>query len=355
MEIGDYRFAHPLVLLLAALIPFGLWFVATRVRRGSLRFSSLAPFRRIRASARVRLRFLPGFLRTAALALLILALARPQKGSELAPERSRGIGILVVFDSSGSMLQEDFSLNGRNVSRIDAVKAVVHEFITGEGDLKGRPNDEIGILSFTGYPTPRAPLTLDHGAVLEVLQSVEAIDAEEMKRRRIPLDREDVSTAIGDALAKGSEFLRDVDVKSKIMVLLSDGKQTMGILSEEEGARIAESFGIKIYTVGIGRAGVTMQTVHDPFFGKRKRAVRSDLDEATLTKIAEITGGKYFNAADTEALRSVYAEIDELERSEITTTRFYRWDEKFQPLGLAALLLIVLEVMLSQTIFRRIP
>lgn len=355
MEVGDYRFAHPLFLLLVFLIPVGIWFVVARVKRGTLRFSSLVPFRNIRPSARVRLRFLVPFLRVAALLLLVVALARPQKGSELAPEKSRGIGILVVFDASGSMLQEDFQLRGRDVSRIAAVKAVVHEFIKGEGNLPGRPHDEVGVLSFTGYPVPRAPLTLDHGAVLEVLQTIEAVDGKKMQAQGIPVYPEDVKTAIGDALAKGAEFLRDVDVKSRIMVLLSDGSQNMGVLSEEEGATIAKSFGIKVYTIGIGRAGIVMQTVNDPLFGPRKVRKMSDLDEATLKRIAEITGGQYFNAADTQALREVYKEIDVLERSDITTTRFYRWDEKFQPLALGALLLVVLEVLLGQTLFRRLP
>ena len=355
MEVGDYRFAHPLFLLMALLVPFGIWFVISKVQRGTLRFSSLAPFRSIRPSARVRLRFLVPLLRISALLLLVVAMARPQKGSELAPEKSRGIGILVVFDASESMLEEDFKLRGRSVSRIDAVKAVVHDFIKGEGDLPGRPHDEVGILSFSGYPVPRAPLTLDHGAVLEVLDTVETVDREKLATMGLNPLQEDVQTAIGDAIAKGAEFLREVDVKSKVMILLSDGAQNAGVLSESEGATIAKSFGIKIYTIGIGRSGFYMQTVNDPIFGRRKVRKRSNLDEKTLMRIAKDTGGKYFNAANTEALREVYKETDELERSEITTTRFYRWDEKFQPLALAALLLVVLEVLLGQTLFRRLP
>ncbi len=357
MELGDYQLLHPQFLALLALIPIGLWLAARRVPRGTLRFSTTAPFHRVRPSLRLRLRVLVPFLRIAALTFLIVALSRPQKGTELTPERSRGIGILLVIDKSGSMTTPDFEIDGKQVARIDAVKKVATEFIRGGGGLPGRPDDEIGIVAFSGYPVPSAPLTLDHGAVLEVLDSIEALDprAAERDSRGRALYPDEYETAIGDAIALAADRLRDAAVKSKVMILLSDGEQTTGELSPLEGAKIAETFGIKVYTIGIGRSGVTLVTVNDPFFGPRKVRQRSDLDEATLERIAETTGGKYFNAATTGALTEVYAAIDRLERSEIETTRFYRWEERFLPLALAGLVCIVLEVILGQSIFRRIP
>ena len=357
MEFGEFRFLHPYFWLLLSLIPIGILMASKRVKRGTLLFSSIAPFQSIRPSFRLRLRFIVPFFRVLALCCIILALSRPQSGSELSPERSKGVGIMIVVDNSGSMRADDFSIDGKDVMRIDAVKKVVHEFIRGSDQLPGRPNDEIGLVSFSGYPVPRAPVTLDHGAVLEILETINVADPDKMEKdqyNRI-LFREEFETAIGDALALAADRLRNTDVKSKILILLSDGSQTMGELQPDDGAKIAQSFGIKVYTIGIGNQGYNMITVNDPFFGKRKVQRRSDLDETTLKRIAEQTGGKYFNAANTNALREVYSEIDQLEPSDIETTRFHRWDEQFFPLALGGLFFLVLEVLLAQTVFRRIP
>ncbi len=357
MEFGDYQFAQPFFALLAILIPIGLWIARRRVERGTLRFSTLAPFRRIRPSWRVRLCWLVPALRVLALLAMIAALMRPQKGTERSPEKSRGIGIMLAADNSGSMRQDDFEIDGRPAMRIDAVKKVARDFIKGGNGLPGRPNDEIGIVSFTGYPVPRAPFTLDHGAVLEVLDSIQASDSRKAEQDQYGnvLNIEEFRTALGDGLALAANRLKNAEVKSKVIILLTDGSQNYGVLSPEEGAKIAAAYGIKVYTIGIGKAGVVMVTVEDPFIGTRKVPRRSDLDEDTLRMIAAATGGKYYNAATTGALRQVYEEIDQLERSEIKTSGFHSWDERFQPLALAAALLIVLEVILSQTVFRRIP
>lgn len=355
MDLGSYRFLHPYFWLIALLLPIGIWIAWRRVPRGTLRFSSLAPFQSIRPSLRVRLRGVVPLLRLLAVCALITAMCRPQHGTQLTPERSRGIGIMLVVDNSGSMATDDFELNQRTVTRIEAVRKVAQEFVQGDDELPGRPDDEIGLVSFTGYPIPRAPLTLDHGAVLQVLKTIDVIDPDSLPRNDRRFAMEETSTATGDAIALAASRLRDAEVKSKVMILLSDGKQTYGVLKPEDGANIAETFGVKIYTIGIGQAGVVMRTENHPFFGQIKRRVRSDLDEASLTRVAEITGGKYFNAATTGALRDVYKEIDQLERTELETTRFYRWDEKFAPIALAGLICLVLEIFLAQTIFRRIP
>ncbi len=356
MEFGEYRLVHPLFLVLVLLVPLGLWYAKRRVRRGTVRFSSIVPFRSVRTTARVRFRFLVPLLRVLALVLLVVALARPQQGDELTPIQAEGIAIMIVMDASGSMRAEDFELDGRKAMRIDAVKSVIHDFVRGKGSLPGRPNDQIGLISFTGYPVPRAPLTLDHGAVLDVLKSVEAPDPKKVEKNRFgqALYPEDFQTGIGDALAKGAERLRDIEATSKVMILLSDGANNYGHLKPSEAATIAKSFDIKVYTIGIGQSGVIMEKVMS-LFGPMMRPRQSDLDEATLEAIAAATGGKYYNAASTDALKEVYEEIDALEKTEIISERFYRWDEKFQGWALAALGLLVAEVLLGQTLFRRLP
>lgn len=355
MEFGDYRLAHPLFLALVLILPLGVWY-ASRVRRGTVRFSSILPFRSLRTTARVRFRFLVPLLRVLAILLLVFAMARPQRGDELTPIKSEGIAIMIVMDASGSMRADDFELDGRKAMRIDAVKSVIEEFVQGKGDLSGRPNDQIGLISFTGYPVPRAPLTLDHGAVLDVLKSVEAPDPEKVERDRRgqPLYPEEFQTAIGDALAKGAERLRDVEAKSKVMILLSDGANNTGHLMPSQAATIAKGLGIKVYTIGIGQPGVIMEKVMT-IFGPTMRPRQSDLDEDTLKAIAATTGGKYYNAATTDALEQVYEDIDTLETTEIVSERFYRWDEEFQGWTLGALALLVIEVLLGQTLFRRLP
>ncbi len=357
LQFGDYRLAYPFFLFLIALIPIGMWLASSRVKRGTIRFSSLSPFRKLGSSFRTRLRFIVPLLRTCALILLIFALARPQHGTQLAPEESEGIGLLLVLDASPSMDKKDFSIEKKRVRRIDAVKEVAKEFIEGKGDLKGRPQDQIGIITFTGYPIPRAPLTLDHGAILEVVDTIDTPDTDNIerdRRTRRPLYPEEYSTAIGDALARGAQRLKEIELKSKVMILMSDGSNTDGILEPLEAAKIAKAYGVKVYTIGIGQSGTIMEE-RNTLFGKRMVPVRSDLDEDTLTAIADMTGGQYFNAASTDALRNVYQEIDQLERSEIVSMRYYRWEEQFQAFALIALGLIALEVLLGQTIFRRLP
>jgi Ca-activated chloride channel family protein len=361
--MSGFDFRDPALAALILAVPLLYLWSAWRRKRGSrdaaIRFSNLRPFRGLPATPRLKLRFLVPFLRGTALVLLALALMRPQKGSELAPERAEGISILMAVDASYSMNTDDFTIDGKKVSRLEAVKKVFHDFVKGTGGQRGRPNDEIGIVSFTGYPVPLAPLTLDHGAVLDILSRIKVYDLQ-LDRLGQPIgDRqtiqEETSTAIGDGLALAVDRLKDLKSKSKVIILMSDGAQTAGQLSPQEGADLARAYGIKIYSIGIGQAGVVLREVQDPFFGTRKVPMKSDLDEDTLREVAEKTGGRYWNAASTDALSGVYQEIDGLERSTIESSRFYRFDEKFQWLALPALGVLVLEVLLGQTVFRRIP
>ncbi len=348
-----------LVLAVPLLFAWSAWGRKRGSRDAAIRFSNLRPFRELPSTARLKLRLLVPTLRGAALVLLALALMRPQKGSELAPERAEGISILMAVDASYSMKTADFTIEGKKVSRLEAVKKVFHDFVKGGGGQRGRPNDEIGIVTFTGYPLPLAPLTLDHGAVLDILSRIKVYDLQFDRVGRPIGDQqtvqEETSTAIGDGLALAVDRLKDLKSKSKIIILMSDGAQTAGDLSPQEGADLARAYGIKIYSIGIGQAGVVLREVEDPFFGKRMVRAKSDLDEDTLREVAEKTGGRYWNAASTDALSGVYQEIDKLERSTIESSRFYRFEEKFQWLALPALALLALEALLGQTVFRRIP
>jgi Ca-activated chloride channel homolog len=329
------------------------------LRDAAIRFSDLRPFKGLPPTARLRYRHLVPALRVLALGLIVAALLRPQRGTELAPETAQGISILMVCDRSGSMKTPDFEIDGKAASRIEAVKKVFRDFVAGGDGLPGRLNDAVGIVTFSGYAVPVAPLTLDHGAVLQFLDGIRLYEPRLDSRGR-PLDdqatlQEETMTAMGDGLALAAGRMKDVASKSKVIILLSDGVSNFGQLDPLEAAELAQSFGIRIYSIGIGKAGIVMQEIDDPFFGRRRVPVRSELDEATLKAVAEKTGGKYFNADSTDALRQVYAEIDAMEKTKIDSSRFYRYEELFLPLALAALAALVLEVLLSQTVFRRIP
>ncbi len=360
--MSEIVFHSPGFAALLAAIPllyaFGAW-RRRRVRDGAILFSNLKPFRSLPPTWRLRLRFLPALLRAAALALLAVALMRPQRGSELSPESSEGISILMAVDRSYSMNTADFTLDGKKVSRLEAVKKVFRDFVKGGDGLAGRANDEIGIVSFTGYPVPMAPLTLDHGALLDVLGNLKVYDLKHDNFGRPIGDqetlREETSTAIGDGLALAVDRIKDLKAKSKVIILMSDGAQTAGNLQPLDGAELAKALGIKIHAIGIGQAGVVMVEVEDPFFGKRMVPKQSDLDEETMKTVAEATGGKYWNAATTGALTEVYREIDGLERTKIESSRFYRYDEKFQWAAVPALSLLVLDAVLALTVFRRTP
>ena len=353
----------PWFLLLAALAPLSVLVGGWRRRRSradaAIRFSNVSALRGIRPTARLRLRFFTPLLRVAVLALLAAALARPQRGSEIAPEHSEGISIVMAVDISNSMTTPDFKIDGKDVSRLEATKKVFRDFVKGTGGLKGRPQDEIGIVTFAGYAVPAAPATLDHGVLVEILDRMKTFALPDDRRKLRGMDQEmlqeETSTALGDGLAMAVSHVKDLKTKSKVIILMSDGAQTTGILQPEEGAALARDLGIKIYSIGIGQAGIVLRKMTDAFGFERLQRVQSDLDEETLKAVAETTGGKYFNAATTDALTDVYGAIDALERSKIESQRYYRYDERFQAIALAALGLLVLEVILSQTFLRRIP
>ncbi len=295
---------------------------------------------------------------SAGLVLVVVALARPQQGREEFRVRAEGIAIQMCIDRSGSMQAMDFQLDGEPVDRLQAVKQVFRDFVTGRGELPGRPDDLIGLVAFGGFADGKCPLTLDHGALLEVLESVEIPKPVYDSHDRVVNARlleEEMKTAIGDAVALAVDRLKDAKAKSKVIILLSDGEQTAGVVDPPEAAETAKAFGIKIYTIGIGSTGWAPFPDQDAF-GRtvfRRQPVR--LDEETLTMLAETTGGRYFNARNTDALKNVYAEIDELEKTLSEGRLYTEYRELYQYAMFPGLGLILLEILLASTRFRSLP
>ena len=375
--MNGFIFHDPVWLLL--LIPLVL-LVVLMVRRRSqaaVLFSDVSMLRSLPVTMALRVKRALPWLWFAGLALLIVALARPQQGREEFRIRTEGIAIEMCIDRSGSMQAMDFDIDGQRVDRLTAVKDVFHEFVSGEkmpladdgkpdgkkgrpgdGRLAGRPDDQIGLIAFGGYANAKCPLTLDHGALLSVLDTVKIpqpiynSNGEVINERLL---QEEMATAIGDALALAVDRLKDVKAKSKVIILLSDGESNAGVLEPAEAAEAAKAYGIKVYTIGVGSTGEAPFPTVDAL--GRKRLVRGNvkLDEETLKMIAETTGGEYFNATNTAALEKVYEEIDKLEKSETKGRLYTKYGELYRAAlwpGLASILLVV---MLCTTRFRSLP
>ena len=351
------RFASPWAFLALLLVPLVLVYLSKRGGRGSIHFSSLEHAKAAGESLRRRLSVLPLVLRIAAILLLVVALARPQMGREKVRDVTKGVAIEMVIDRSGSMGAEMEYAGGR-LNRLEVVKRVFEEFISGNGgELEGRPNDLIGMIAFARYADTMTPLTLGHGALIRFLESVDLV-----KRRS-----ED-GTAIGDALALAAARLKtaeeeiaeysdesgtEYDIKSKVIILLTDGQNNYGRRTPLDAAELAGEWGIKVYTIGVG-SGEGVTTVRT-LLGSFKVPTGGGVDTGTLQRIAEETGGLFRVAEDEESLRAIYAEIDELEKSEIESVRYVDYREMFVPFAAAAMFALLLEAALASTIFRRIP
>ncbi len=306
---------------------------------------------------RQRLALLPVVIRVLVLICIITALARPQTGRVKVNDISKGIAIEMVVDRSGSMKSE-MEYRGKKMTRLDVVKQVFMSFALGNGkDLPGRPNDLIGMISFARYPDTNCPLTLAHGALKPFLDSVSLIQT-----------REENCTAIGDAIALAAARLKTVDdtlakqrleasgryeIKSKIIILLSDGENNCGKRDPIQAAEKAAEWGIKIYTIAIG--GSESVSSLNTLMGIFKMADTRKVDFSVLEKIADKTGGFFKKAEDGESLSAIYKEIDVMEKSEIESIRYIDYTESFIPFAIAGLILIFLEVLLTNTAFRKIP
>ena len=345
-------FATPLAFwLLLPLVLLAIW-ILTRRRRAPLRYSSLALVRLAGRSVRQRLLWLPLALRLLAMLLLIVALARPQQGLEKVNEISQGIAIEMVVDRSSSMSAE-MNLDGRKADRLQVVKTLFAEFVNGNGrELGGRPHDLVGMVSFARYADTVCPLTLAHGALDSFLEQLQLVE-----------EKSEDGTAIGDALllaaarlkkaeetlARQVESKRNYTIKSKIIILLTDGQNNAGRVSPEEAAAQAAEWGIKLYTVGVGNEGERLPG----FFGFT--VPRSlPVDEKLLTALAEQTGGRFGMATDAASLRKLYQEIDQLEKSEVEQVRYLDYREHFMQYALWALACLLLETLLAATWLRRL-
>ncbi len=355
-------------LLLLVLVPLIWWQPLSRSRRPALLFSSILPITRLASTWAVGARHLVPLLRTIAVALLIICLARPQKGNEQTRIFAEGVAIQMLVDRSGSMQAMDFHIDGKPVDRLTAVKRVAREFVLGRedrDDLAGRPDDLIGLIVFGTYADSLCPLTLDHDHLVKTLDSTQ-----------VATTNAEAATAIGDAVALSVERLRmlerkrDLDdtrkIKSKIVILLTDGENTAGDFEPFRAAEMAAAFGIKVYAIGVGTRGMAPMPSTDIFGRKMMRPMPVNIDEDTLREIAKVTGGQYFRATDTESLKEIYATINELEKTKIEERRYMQYKElatarvDLGPLALPPLLLFVLiflalEIVLANTRFRRIP
>src|SRR3990172_1015389 len=301
------KFHDPWFFLLLLVIPFIIYDYKKKSRSGRIQYSSIERFKRLRIPRTVRFRYILVLLRIAGIMLIIVSLARPQSGSKLTEVTSEGIDIMLVLDTSGSMQAMDFEINGEKVNRLEIAKRVVREFINK------RVNDRIGMVVFAEQAFTQCPLTLDYSILLSLLQNVKIGVAGD-------------GTAIGSALGIAEQRMKDIKSKSKVIILLTDGRNNFGSLSPQMAAEIARTYGIKIYTIGVGTQGEVPFLV-DTLFGKRYIYQRVDLDEETLQEITKITDGQYFRAVDSEALIKIYKQIYKMEKTKVEMKTFYEYKE----------------------------
>jgi Ca-activated chloride channel family protein len=327
-----FRFASPWWLLGLLLPPLlGVWYLLiVPQRRPALRYPRVELLRRLPASSVQRFRWLPQAMRVTAIALLVLALARPQTGRRISTVLTEGIDIVITLDVSHSMLAEDFK--PRN--RLHVAKQTIAKFI------QGRRNDRIGLVVFAGRAYTQCPLTTDYGVLATLLEEIQVGMLED-------------PTAIGTAIATSTARLKNTDSASKIVVLVTDGRNNAGNIEPKTAAELAAAVGVKVYTIGVGREGEV--DYPDPRSLTGYSRIRSDIDEETLKAIAETTGGAFFRAHDPDALEQIFSRIDELERTKRETRDYTRYRELFLIPALAALLLLLAERALVATRFRVIP
>jgi len=323
IELGGLTFAYPAALLLALAAPALLLLRGRRGPGPALRFPGAET---LAASGRARAHRAGGagrWLYATAFALFALALARPQIGETLTRTEASGIEIALALDVSGSMLAEDFTVGGKRANRLEAIKQVTRDFING------RPSDRIGIVAFARAPYLVSPLTLDHDWLIQNLERV-----------RIGLVED--GTAIGSAIASGANRLRNREARSRILLLLTDGDNNAGTIMPKTAAEAAKTLGIRIYTIGAGTRGTAPYPVgRNPFTGEIEYTrVEVRFDEQALREIADLTGGSYFRATDTDSLRRIFEEIDRLEKTKLEITERRRYHERYQwPAALGALCL----------------
>jgi Ca-activated chloride channel homolog len=317
--------------LLLLLIPMIGWYIWKQKTAGaSIQFSSVMGFARIPKSWKYYFRHSVFVLVVLSIVSLIFALARPQSSNSWQNVTTEGIDIVIALDISSSMLAMDFQPN-----RIEAAKDVATQFISG------RPNDKIGLVVFSGESFTQCPLTTDHSTVINLFRSIESGMIED-------------GTAIGNGLATAVSRLKESSAISKVIILLTDGVNNRGEIAPVTASELAKTFGIRVYTIGVGTIGTAPYPVQTPF-GIQVQDMKVDIDEPTLQKIAQTTDGEYFRATNNNKLSEIYKEIDKLEKSKIDVKEFSKKEERYMNFALAGSLFLLLALLLKTTIFRNIP
>ena len=328
---NNITFGQPLFFILFAIVPILVYWeiVKGKKQTAAVKISTTAGLSKIR-SWKNTFQNLPFILRLMAISCIIIALARPRVKFEEQQSEGEGVDIILSIDVSGSMTAQDFRPN-----RMEAAKKVAEDFVNE------RPNDRIGIVIFSGESFTQCPLTTDHSVLINQIEQI---------RNGLLED----GTAIGSGLATSVDRLRNSKAKSKVVILLTDGVNNGGLIDPATALEIAKTFKVKVYTIGVGTDGYAPTPVSTPLnIEKKKKKVA--IDEKLLKNIADQTGGKYFRATDNKSLQSIYAEIDHLEKSKVEITTLHRYTEKFYPLIFAAMALLLLEIILRFTIFRKFP
>ena len=327
---------QPWYLLLLGLVPVLTFLRYYDARKPTLTFSDTQPLQRMRSSWISYFSWLLPGLYVLGLSLLVITLCRPRTGLSESLVTTEIVDIILLVDVSSSMKAEDFSDGRKNINRLDSAKRVISRFV------ESREHDRIGIVSFAALPYSMSPLTLDHDWLQERVAAISTDVLED-------------GTAIGSALASAVNRLRDSAAVTKLVILLTDGENNAGSVTPETAAQAAKALGIRVYTVGAGTDGWVPIPYKDRFGTVHYRNAQSNIDETTLTAIADITGGKYFRARDYEALKSIYREIDSLEKTEIDIEQYTQYEARFAPFLLVGLLMLGAEKLLSMSRFGRFP
>ena len=331
-------FGHPYLLLLLLLLPLAAWLKGRRGKPPAFVYSSVQLLRGVQDVTKSNAGGFLAALRWLSLVFFIIALAQPRLTKfDTTKATASGVDIVVAFDLSGSMAAEDFEIRGERVNRVKMAKSVLEKFVAK------RPSDRIGLVAFGTQSYIASPITLDHDFLLK---NLERMDLNTINGNQ---------TAIGSALSTAVNRLRELKSKSKIVILMTDGVNTAGKVDPLTAAEAAKALGVKCYTIGVGTRGEAPMPATDMFGRRGYQMVPVDIDEDTLTKISDMTGGKYFRADNAENFQKIYAEIDKLEKTEADVKKFAQHTELFAWLIALGIVALTAEIVLGQTALRRLP
>jgi Ca-activated chloride channel family protein len=328
-----FQFAYPKILfLLMLLLPMLAWYILKQRKTiPTVQMSNIQSVKGLPLSFKLILGHILFGFKLIAIAFLIIVLARPQSSNSYENISTQGIDIIIALDISGSMLARDFKPD-----RLEASKDVATEFIAG------RSNDRIGLVVFSAESFTQCPLTTDHAVLMNLFREIKSGMIED-------------GTAIGVGLANAVKRLKDSEAVSKVIILLTDGVNNQGAIDPLTAAELAKTFGIRVYTIGVGTQGTAPYPVQDFFGNMVFQQMQVEIDEPTLQHISDITGGQYFRATNNDKLRQIYKEIDTLEKSKISVKEFSRKEEEYLPYAIAAFILLLFDFILRKTILRSIP